>query len=238
MDALSYFYSMKTIGLVGGLTWYSSIDYYRFFNQLVNERCGGDEAAQVILNSVNYGEIKRLTQAGDWKGISAIICSAARNAEKAGADCILLGANTMHHIAEDVAAAVTIPLLHIADATAKAIQAKGLKTVALLGTKYTMQFDFFKNKLASRGITTLIPDEEGVEALNTFIYQELGKGIFLPETKKQFLIVIDQLVRQGAEGVILGCTEIPLLIKQEDCPVPVFDTTLLHATAAVDFVLG
>jgi aspartate racemase len=229
---------MKTIGLVGGITWHSSLDYYRYFNQLVNERLGGNESAQVILNSVNYGTIKKLTEAGDWKGITAIIAGAAKNAEKAGADCILLGANTMHHIADEVAAAVTVPLIHIADATAKAILAKGVKTAALLGTKYTMQFDFYKNKLTSHGINTLIPDEAGVEAINTFIYQELGKGIFLPETKKQFLLVIDKLIQQGAEGVILGCTEIPLLIKQEDCPVPVFDTTLLHATAAVDFVLG
>jgi aspartate racemase len=229
---------MKTIGLVGGITWYSSVEYYRFFNQMVNERLGGDEAAKIILNSINYGEIKKLTKAGDWKGISAIVSAAAQQAQKAGADCILLGANTMHHIAEEVAAAVTIPLIHIADTAARAILAKNIKTVALLGTKYTMQFDFYKNKLAGHGIATLIPDDNGVETINTLIYEELGKGIFLPAAKQQFLAVINDLIQQGAEGVILGCTEIPLLIKQEDCPVPVFDTTLLHAMAAVDFVLG
>jgi|CXWL01.1.fsa_nt_gi aspartate racemase len=229
---------MKTIGLVGGLTWYSSIDYYRFMNQLVNERLGGDAAAKIILYSVNYGEIKKLTQDGNWKGITAIICDAAKKTEAAGADCLLLGANTMHHIAEEVAAAISIPLIHIADAAAKAIKEKNISTVALLGTKYTMQFDFYKNKLASHGIKTLIPGESGVEAINKSIYEELGKGILLPETKQQYLTIINELVQQGAEGVILGCTEIPLLIKQEDSSVPVFDTTLLHATAGVDFVLG
>ncbi|MEQ1676238.1 MAG: aspartate/glutamate racemase family protein [Chitinophagaceae bacterium] len=229
---------MKTIGLVGGITWHSSADYYRYFNQLVNERRGGDESAKVILNSVNYGEIKRFTQAGDWKSISAIISEAAQKAEAAGADCILLGANTMHHIADDVAAVINVPLIHIADTTAKAIKEKGIDTVALLGTKYTMQFDFYKNKLLQHGISTLIPDEEGIGVINSGIYDELGKGILLPQTKQRFLTIIDQLIERGAQGAILGCTEIPLLIKQEDSPVPVFDTTLLHATAAVDFALS
>lgn len=229
---------MKTIGLVGGLTWHSSLDYYRFFNQLVNERLGGDEAALVVLNSVNYGEIKKLTQAGDWQSISRIICGAARQAEAAGADCILLGANTMHHIADEVEAAIDVPLIHIADATARAILAKGLTTVALLGTRYTMQLDFYKERLRAHGITTLIPDAAGVEYVNKSIYEELGKGVILPQTKAQYLAIIEQLREQGAEGAILGCTEIPLLIKQSDSPVPVFDTTLLHATAAVDFALG
>ena len=229
---------MKTIGLVGGLTWHSTIDYYRFMNQQVNERQGGNTAAKIILNSVNYGEIKKLTQAGDWKGIIEIISDAAKKTETAGADCLLLGANTMHHIAEEVAAAINIPLIHIADATAKAIKGKNISTVALLGTRYTMQFDFYKNKLALHGIKTLIPGEDDVQVINKSIYEELGKGILLPSTKQQYLTIINALVQQGAEGVILGCTEIPLLIKQEDCAVPVFDTTLLHATAAVDFVLG
>lgn len=229
---------MKTIGLVGGLTWHSTIDYYRFMNQQVNERQGGNTAAKIILNSVNYGEIKKLTQAGDWKGIIEIISDAAKKTETAGADCLLLGANTMHHIAEEVAAAINIPLIHIADATAKAIKGKNISTVALLGTRYTMQFDFYKNKLALHGIKTLIPGEDDVQLINKSIYEELGKGILLPSTKQQYLTIINALVQQGAEGVILGCTEIPLLIKQEDCAVPVFDTTSLHATAAVDFVLG
>lgn len=229
---------MKTIGLVGGITWHSSLDYYRFFNQLVNERLGGDNSAKVILNSVNYGDIKRLTQAGNWEGITDIIGGAAKKAIAAGADCILLGANTMHHIADEIQAMISVPLIHIADATAKAITEQGLSTIALLGTKYTMQFEFYKKRLLTHGIQTLIPDEAGVEYVNKSIYEELGKGIFLPATRQGFLDIIAQLTRQGAGGAILGCTEIPLLIKQEHCPVPVFDTTFLHAKAAVDFALS
>jgi len=229
---------MKTIGLIGGLTWHSTLDYYRYFNQMINKARGGEEAARVILNSVNFGEIKALTLTNDWKGISRIICDAAKQTERAGADCILLGANTMHHIADEVATAVSIPLIHIADATAKAIAEKKLKTVALLGTRYTMLFDFYKQKLAGHGITAIIPDEEGIEFINSSIYNELDKGIFRDETRQQYLLVIDKLIQQGAEGVILGCTEIPLLIKQEHSPVPVFDTAFLHAAAAVDFALS
>jgi len=236
--ALLYFYLMKTIGLIGGLTWYSSIDYYRYINQKINERLGGDEAARIILNSVNYGKIKKLTQSGNWKAISTIICGLARDTEAAGADCLLIGANTMHHIADEVASAVNIPLIHVADVVAKAIVKKNINTVALLGTKYTMQFDFYKSHLAAHGITTLIPEEQDIEVINQSIYEELGKGILLPETKQMYLGVIEKLVLKGAEGIILGCTEISLLINQDDSSVPVFDTTQIHAAAAVDFALG
>lgn len=228
---------MKMIGLIGGLTWHSSVDYYRYFNQLVNERLGGDEAARVLLNSVNYGEIKKLTQAGDWDSIARIISAAARQCEQAGASCILLGANTMHHIAERVQQSVSIPLIHIADATARAIRAQGLDTVLLLGTKYTMLFDFYRDKLTAHGIRTLVPDAAGVEMVNNSIYEELGKGIILPETRQRYIALIREQMEAGAQGVILGCTEIPLLIKPADSPVPVFDTTYLHAKAAVDFAL-
>lgn len=228
---------MKTIGLIGGISWYSSVDYYRYINQMVTAQLGGDEAARLILNSVNYGEIKRLTQAGDWRAIAAIMINAARQTVAAGAECILLGANTMHHIADEVAAAIEVPLIHIADATAAAIKEKGISKVALLGTKYTMQFDFYRNKLAGHGIMAIIPGDEGIQFINHTIYEELGKGIFKEETRKQYLAIIRQLIQEGAGGVILGCTEIPLLIKQEDSPVPVFDTTWLHAKAAVDFSL-
>lgn len=229
---------MKTIGLIGGLTWHSSVDYYRYINQLVNERLGGDEAAKMILYSVNYGEIKRLTQAGDWDAISEIIGTAAQQAEGAGAECILLGANTMHHIADNVTKKINVPLIHIADATGKAIREKGLNNVLLLGTKYTMLFDFYRNRLAALGISAQVPDAAGVEMINNSIYNELGKGIFLPETKQKYLTLIGEHINKGAQGVILGCTEIPLLIKQEDSSVPVFDTTYLHARAAVDFASG
>ncbi len=229
---------MKTIGLIGGLSWYSTMDYYRYINQGVNERLGGDEAAEIILYSVNFGDIKRLTLEGRWQDIAAIMSDAAKKLEKAGAECVLLGANTMHHIAEEVAGAVGVPLLHIAEATAASINSKGIQTVALLGTKYTMQFDFYKQKLSARGITTIIPGSEDAAYINSSIYEELGKGIFREETRKKYQDIILRLTGQGARGVILGCTEIPLLIRQEDCPVPVFDTTKLHAAAAVEFSLG
>lgn len=228
---------MKVIGLVGGTSWISSVDYYRLFNEITNQRLGGNEAAKIVLYSVNYGEIVTYTHQGNWDAIAAIIADAAQKVEGAGADCILLGANTMHHVAERVQQSVKIPLLHIADVVGKAITEKHLKKVALLGTKYTMLFDFYTRKLADYGIETIIPDAEGVDFVNSAIYNELGKGKFLPETKQGFLHLIGKLAGQGAEGVILGCTEIPMLIKQEDTLVPVFDTTLLHATAAVDFAL-
>ncbi|HRG82032.1 MAG TPA: aspartate/glutamate racemase family protein [Chitinophagaceae bacterium] len=229
---------MKTIGLVGGLTWHSSVDYYRYFNQLVNQRLGGEEAAKIILNSVNFGTIKKLTLSDDWDGVADIIISAARKTVEAGADCILLGANTMHYIADRVAAAINVPLIHIADATAAAIRNQGLDTVALLGTKYTMQMDFYRDRLKENGIRALIPDEEGIRYINESIYSELDSGIFRDETRQRYLQIINQLMEEGAKGVILGCTEIPLLIKQEHVSIPVFDTAWWHAKAAVDFALA
>jgi len=229
---------MKTIGLIGGTTWYSSIDYYRYVNKLVNKKSGGDEAARVILNSVNYGEIKQLTFDNNWDGVANIICSAAKKTQDAGADCILLCANTMHHIADEVKQSITIPFIHIADATANEIKKAGLKTVALLGTKYTMQMDFFKERLLMHGINTLVPGEDDIQKINSAIYNELGKGIIAPPTKQLFITIINQLIQQGAQGVILGCTEIPLLIKPGDCSLPLFDTTFIHASAAVDFALA
>ncbi len=228
---------MKTIGIIGGFTWYSTAEYYKQLNELVNEKLGGVHAAKIILYSVDFAEIKDLTMAQDWKGIAAVICAAAKNVELAGADCLIICANTMHNIADEVRAAVNIPLIHIAETTATAIKEKGLKKVALLGTKYTMQMDFYTNKLAAQGIATIIPGEADIEYINNSIYNEFGKGIFLPETKAQYLRIIHELIQAGAEGFILGCTEIPILIKQEDCPVPVFDTGLIHAKASVDFVL-
>ncbi len=229
---------MKTIGLVGGTSWYSTIDYYRLINELVNKELGGNEAAKMVLYSVNYGEIVKLTKAGNWDDIANIIADAAKKLVDAGADCILLGANTMHNIADKVEASISVPLIHIADETAKAIKKKNITTVALLGTKYTMQLDFYKDKLTTHGINTIIPDEEGIQFVNDSIYNELGKGLIVQQTKENYLRLIVQLEKQGAEGVILGCTEIPLLISQEDCSIPVFDTTIIHASAAVDFALA
>ena len=223
------------IGLIGGLTWYSTVDYYRLLNELTNKELGGDHAAKIIVNSVDFAEIKSLTEKQDWDGIAGIICEAAKAIERAGAHCLMIGANTMHNIADKVQASVSIPVMHIADAVAAAINIKGLKKVALLGTKYTMQMDFYKTRLAANGITIIIPDEADIEIINKSIYTEFSKGIFLPERKQQYLKIINSLIGRGAEGIILGCTEIPILIKQVDCAMPVFDTTFIHAEAAVKF---
>ena len=200
-------------------------------------RLGGDHAAKIILNSIDFADIKVLTQQQDWDSIAVIICKAAKTVEAGGASCLMIGANTMHNIAGKVEAAINIPLIHIADAVAEAIKIKKLKKVALLGTRYTMQMDFYKNKLTAHGISTIIPAETDIEFINHSIYEEFSKGVFLPETKKQYLLIIDKLVGQGAEGIIFGCTEIPILVKQSDCNVPVFDTAFIHAMAAIDFAL-
>ena len=229
---------MKTIGLIGGLTWYSTLEYYRLLNELMNKQLGGNHAAKIILNSVDFAEIKILTEQQNWDGIAVIMCKAAKSIEMAGADCILIGANTMHKIADEIQAAVNIRVIHIGVVTAAAVTAAAIKKVALLGTKYTMQLDFYKAKLAANGIETIIPLGADIEFINNTIYNEFGKGIFLPETKKEYLKIIDLLIKQGAQGIILGCTEIPILIKQEDCAIPVFDTGLIHSKAAVDFALS
>lgn len=229
---------MKTIGLVGGTTWHSTMDYYRIINQQMNLLPGGNESAPLVLYSVNYGEIKKLTQEGNWKKIAEILGNAARKVEQAGAECLLLCANTMHQVAGEVESMISIPLLHIADATARAILSKKITTIGLLGTRYTMLLPFYRDRLARHGINSLIPEEDDIDRVNQAIYGELGKGIFTSQTKQLFQEIIDRLVAKGAEGVILGCTEIPMLIGQEDSPVPVFDTTRIHAMAAVDFSLA
>lgn len=228
---------MKTIGIVGGLSWVSSLEYYRVINETINKRLGGLQAGKIILFSVNYGDIKALTDKGDWQGITGIMIDAARKLELSGADCILLGANTMHKIADQVQEAITIPIIHIAEVVADVISGLHIHAAALLGTKFTMELDFYNDKLAKAGITTLIPEANDRDFIHASIYNELGKGIFLPETKAGYLKIINKLVERGAKGVILGCTEIPMLIRQEDCSVPVFDTTTIHCLAAVQFAL-
>jgi aspartate racemase len=228
---------MKTIGLIGGITWLSTADYYRVLNEMTNERLGGVASAKIVLYSVNFEEIKTLTFANDWKGISRQICEAAIKLEAAGADCLLICANTMHKIADEVQQAVHIPIIHVAEQTGKTIQEKQLKKIALLGTRYTMELGFYPAKLRALGIETIIPDEADRQYIHDAIYNEMGKGIFLPATKERFLTIIQKMSLAGAEGIVLGCTEIPLLIKQTDCSLPVFDTTFIHAKAAVDFSL-
>ncbi|MCG2613180.1 aspartate/glutamate racemase family protein [Terrimonas sp. NA20] len=229
---------MKTIGLIGGITWLSSVEYYRLLNTLVNQELGGVSSAKIILHSVDFAEIKSLTEAGRWDRILELMTDAAKKLEAAGAGCILLGANTMHKLADDLQASINIPLLHIADETGEQIRQDGLQTVALLGTKYTMQLPFYSEILSAYDITTIIPGQDDIDYINNAIYTEMGKGIFLPETKRKFLDIIHQLADRGAQGVILGCTEIPLLLQQKDTEVKLYDTTLIHSKAAVRFALG
>ena len=228
---------MKTIGIIGGITWLSTAEYYRVLNEMVNERLGGVHSAKLIVHSVDFDEIKTLTFADDWQGISSMISTIAQQLETAGADCILIGANTMHRIAADIQQAVSIPVIHIATATGRVIQQKELKKIALLGTKYTMELGFFQRELEKFGISTIIPEDADRQYIHDAIYNEMGKNIFLASTRERFISIIQAMEKQGAEGVILGCTEIPLLIKQTDSAIPVFDTTQIHAAAAVEFAL-
>ena len=229
---------MKTIGIIGGISWLSSAEYYRIINQLVNQQLGGVHSARIILYSVDYEEIKQLTFANNWAAIADMIGGIAQSLEKAGAHCILLGANTMHRIAKEVQARISIPLLHIATTTGAAIRAKQFNTVALLGTRYTMELGFYQEALDAFGIRVLLPDEEDRQFVHDAIYEEMGKNIFLPSTKERILSIITAAGEQGAEAVILGCTEIPLMIQQSDSPLPVFDTSFIHAAAAVRFALS
>jgi aspartate racemase len=230
---------MKTIGIIGSITWLSTVDYYTLINQSINAIFGGVTSAKIILWSVEFAEIKKLTFEDRWDEIAAIISNAAQKLEQAGADCILIGANTMHKIADTVQQSINIPLIHIAEATATVVAQQNISKVALLGTKYTMQLDFYTKKLADKDIETIIPSYDAdIEFVNNAIYEEMGKGLFLPATKERFINIIHTLAAQGAQGVILGCTEIPILIKQEDSPISVFDTTAIHVKAAVEFAVG
>ena len=229
---------MKTLGLIGGTTWLSTVDYYRYINQITGERYGGDASARLILYSVNFSEFKAWADAGDWDTITERLSEIAAKLKTAGAEAIVLCSNTTHIAADAIQQSIGIPVLHIVDAVAKEIENLPAKKVALLGTRFTMEKDFYKSKLLGFGIETIIPEAEDRDFIHNSIFDELGKEIFRDETKQRYLEIIDKLNREGAEGIILGCTEIPLLIKQSDCSVPVFDTTLIHAKYAVDFALS
>ena len=229
---------MKTLGLIGGTSWISTVDYYRYINQLINERMGGVDAARLILYSVNFGELAKLVIANDWDAVARFLSTIAVKLENAGADCIVLCANTTHIAAETIQTNISIPILHIVDAVAAEIERQGIGKVGLLGTKFTMEKDFFKERMATFGIETIVPDEGGRQFVHDSIFQELGKDIFRDETRQRYLAIMDDLKNSGAGGVILGCTEIPMLIKQSDCDIPVFDTTFIHAKYAVDFALS
>jgi aspartate racemase len=228
---------MRTIGLIGGTSWYSTIDYYRVINETVNQRLGNNASAKILLYSVNFEEIASLSVKEDWDAIASILIIAARKLEVAGAECLLLCANTMHICADQVQEQLNIPVLHIADVVVKVIEEKKLSGVLLLGTRYTMLADFYPSRLQKAGIRLILPPPGKYEMINTSIYNELGKGIFMPSTKQAYIGIIHDSVNRGAEGVILGCTELPLLLNESDVALPLMDTTVLHATAAVDFAL-
>ena len=229
---------MKVIGLIGGMSWESTAEYYRIINRTVKERLGGYHSGKILLYSVNFSEIEQLQRGGRWDKATEFMCDAARRVELGGADCLLICTNTMHKMAAEVQRAVVIPLLHIADATAMEIKKRGIKRVALLGTKYTMEEEFYKGRLRAKyGFEVLIPPEEDRNGINQIIYDELCLGRIEEESKKLFVQIIGGLENKGAEGAILGCTEISLLIKQKDSPLELFDTTAIHAQAAVDFAL-
>lgn len=229
---------MKTIGLVGGTGWISTIDYYRIINHEVNARRGGQNTAKIVLYSVDFGEIDALHAKGDFDGVGALLTDASKKLVSIGADCILLCANTMHMHAERVQAAVPVPLIHIVEVTAKQIRMRSMKKIGLLGTRMTMEREFYRNKLIEAGMEVAVPEKEEREFIQRTINDELVKNVFLPKSKQGFLEIINGLKAQGAEGAVLGCTEIPLLIKQEDTDLPVFDTTRIHSLAAVDFALS
>jgi len=224
--------NLKTIGLIGGMSWESTVTYYKIINETVKEKLGGLHSAKCILYSIDFQEIEECQANGNWEKSGEILGEAANNLEKAGADFIVICTNTMHKVINQIKEKISIPILHIAEMTAEKILEKGLKNIALLGTKYTMEQDFYKSKLIEKGINVIIPDKNDIETINEVIYDELCLGTINSNSKKKFLEIVDKLRSKGAEGIILGCTEIGLLIKNEDTDVPLFDTAVIHAEEA------
>ena len=224
--------NLKIIGLIGGMSWESTVTYYKIINETVKEKLGGLHSAKCILYSVDFQEIEECQANGNWEKSGEILGEAAYNLEKAGADFIVICTNTMHKVVNQIKEKISVPILHIAEMTAEKILEKGLKNIALLGTKYTMEQDFYKSKLIEKGINVIIPDKNDIEIINEVIYDELCLGTINSDSKKKFLEIVDKLRSKGAEGIILGCTEIGLLIKNEDTDVPLFDTAIIHAEQA------
>ncbi len=229
---------MKTIGLIGGMSWESSIEYYRIINEITQEKLGGLHSAKCLMYSVDFTEIETLQHENRWEAAAEILGQVAMSLEKGGADFIVLCTNTMHKVAEDFSNYTQIPLLHIADPTAERIITAGIQRIGLLGTRFTMEEDFYKGRLANKfGLDVVVPDKQERDIVHHVIYEELVLGNVREESKKQYLEIIDHLGKQGAEGVILGCTEIGLLVHDGDCALPLFDTTRIHAEAAVELAL-
>lgn len=229
---------MKTIGLIGGISWESTTEYYRIINLETNARLGGRHSARIVLVSLDFEEVEVLQSSDRWEEAASLMIQAAEQVRAGGAELLLICANTMHKLAGQVQAAVDIPLIHIVQATARAVQAQELTRVGLLGTRYTMTGDFIRGGLEAEGITVLVPDPEEMEVINRIIYDELVLGRILEPSRRNLHRAVDRLARAGAQGVVLGCTELPLLAKEDLSPVPLFDTTLLHAKAAVEAALA
>lgn len=229
---------MKTLGLIGGMSWESTVPYYREINQTVKAQLGGLHSAKIVLYSVDFAEVEHLQSTGQWDAAGQLLANAARALERAGADGLVLCTNTMHKVAHAISAAVSIPLLHIADPTALAVRQAGVATVGLLGTRFTMEQDFYRTRLETRhGLRVLVPAPADRELVHRVIYQELCLGEVRPESRTAYLRVIDALATEGAQAIILGCTEISLLVQSHDCALPLFDTTALHARSAALWAL-
>ncbi|MGM0436676.1 MAG: aspartate/glutamate racemase family protein [Bacillota bacterium] len=228
---------MKTIGLIGGMSWESSLEYYRLVNEFTKEKLGKKHSAECLMYSVDFAEIEEMQHKGEWELLKEEMINYAKNLKKGGADFIVICTNTMHKMADAIENEIDLPLIHIADAAAHSIVEQDIDKVALLGTKFTMERDFYKDRLKKHGIEVIIPWEEEREIVHNTIYNELIDGLILEKSKNKFKKIINNLYSRGAEGVILGCTEIPLLIKDEDSPIPVFDTTNLHAREAVEYAI-
>lgn len=228
---------MKTIGLIGGMSWESTVPYYRIINEEIKNRLGGLHSAKIVLYSVEFDEIEKCQASGDWEKSGRILGKAAQGLEAAGADFILICTNTMHKVAPQIASMIHIPIVHIADATAEELEKSHIHRVGLLGTKYTMTQEFYKQRLIDRGIDVIIPDEPDINTVNDIIFHELCVGEIREESRRKFQKIIESLKGKGADGVILGCTEIGLLIQQSDSALPVFDTTLIHAKRAAEMAL-
>jgi aspartate racemase len=229
---------MRTIGLIGGMSWESTAIYYQLANELVRDRLGGLHSARIVLTSVDFADIEELQASGDWDRAGKVLAAEAVRLEDAGADFLVLCTNTMHKVADQIEAATSLPLLHLGDVTADAVRAAGLDTVALLGTAFTMSQDFYRGRLESHGLRVLVPDEADQELIHRVIYDELCLGQVREESRRAYVDIVDRLLAQGAEGVILGCTEIELLVGPEDLAVPSFPTTRLHVEAAVEQALA
>lgn len=230
--------SMRTMGLLGGMSWESSAEYYRLANEFVRERLGGLHSARCVMLSVDFAEIERLQMAGDWDEAGRVLAGEAQRLQAAGADFVLLCTNTMHKVAEQIEAAIDIPMINLADTTAAAVLRAGQTTIGLLGTAFTMEQSFYRDRLAGHGLTVLVPDADDRATVHRIIYDELCLGVIKDESRAAYQAVIDRLVAAGATGIILGCTEIELLISAPDSPVPVFPTTRIHVEAGVDAALA